>query len=66
MGCFSVPMVHSAVLFDMRRAQSKHLSYSSVPDGYEGPKDDIIILAHNIKVSGRKTDLICYTCMGSV
>ncbi|XP_025112694.1 procollagen galactosyltransferase 1-like [Pomacea canaliculata] len=66
MGCFSVPMVHSAVLFDMRRAQSKHLSYSSVPDGYEGPKDDIIILAHNIKVSGETMHVLNNEYFGKV
>lgn len=52
MGCFAVPMVHSAILFDMRQELSRHLSYTTPPDGYEGPKDDIIILAHSIKAAG--------------
>ncbi|KAK7094496.1 procollagen galactosyltransferase 1-like [Littorina saxatilis] len=52
-GCFAVPMVHSAILFDMRREVSRHFVYSKPPEGYEGPRDDIIILAHNIKAAGK-------------
>ena len=51
-GCFAVPMVHSAILFDMRREVSQHFSYSATPPGYKGPRDDIILLAHNVKAAG--------------
>lgn len=58
MGCFAVPMVHTAVLFDMRKELSQHLSYSTVPVGYSGPRDDIIILAHNIKAAGHTMHVV--------
>ncbi|GLG96306.1 Glycosyltransferase 25 family member [Gryllus bimaculatus] len=52
-GCFVVPMVHSAVLVDLRRASSRHLSFlaSNVP-GYSGPHDDIITFALAANKSG--------------
>ena len=52
-GCFEVPMVHSAVLIDLRREESDHLSYSSenLVD-YDGPIDDIITFALGANRSG--------------
>lgn len=45
-GCFQVPMVHSAVLIDLRKEASNHLTYSSKNlDNYDGPVDDIITFA---------------------
>ncbi|XP_076436373.1 procollagen galactosyltransferase 2-like [Babylonia areolata] len=65
-GCYAVPMVHTAVLFDMRKELSQHLSYSSVPDGYTGPRDDIIILAHNIKAAGKMMHVVNTEYFGKV
>lgn len=45
-GCFQVPMVHSAVLVDLRYQESDLLTY--IPgniDNYPGPVDDIIVFA---------------------
>lgn len=41
--CFSVPMVHSAVLIDLRKKDSDPLTYDSNNlNNYNGPRDDII------------------------
>lgn len=53
LGCFSVPMVHSCVLVDLRRTESDYLTY--VPrklDRYDGPDDDIITFAISANLSG--------------
>jgi len=45
-GCYRVMLVHSAFLIDLRQAESLKLTFK--PEnikGYEGPTDDIIILA---------------------
>ncbi|KAL3870728.1 hypothetical protein ACJMK2_038772 [Sinanodonta woodiana] len=50
-GCFVVPMVHSAILIDMRLRDSQKLSY--IPSSYyRGPKDDIIIFGNNARSQG--------------
>lgn len=52
-GCFSVPMVHSAVLIDLRAVMSDNLTYN--PEnlhGYNGPHDDIITFARSANMSG--------------
>lgn len=50
-GCFEVPMVHTALLIDMHRSISPKLSYTS-PEDYTGPMDDIIIFAHSVRNAG--------------
>lgn len=52
-GCFSVPMVHSAMLVDLRIENSDLLTFS--PNnivGYDGPVDDIITFAVGANKSG--------------
>ncbi|CAG9830491.1 unnamed protein product [Diabrotica balteata] len=45
-GCFTVPMVHSCVLIDLRRRESDYLTYvPSKIDKFDGPNDDIIAFA---------------------
>ncbi|XP_050499113.1 glycosyltransferase 25 family member [Diabrotica virgifera virgifera] len=45
-GCFTVPMVHSCVLIDLRRRESEYLTYvPSKIDKFDGPNDDIIAFA---------------------
>ncbi|XP_041370447.1 procollagen galactosyltransferase 1-A-like isoform X2 [Gigantopelta aegis] len=51
MGCFPVPMVHSAVFINLRHRNSSKLSYLP-PSDYEGPVDDIIIFAHRVREAG--------------
>lgn len=52
-GCFSVPMVHSAILIDLRRKISDFLTYDSKNLGsYDGPRDDIITFALGAKIFG--------------
>ncbi|XP_066581684.1 glycosyltransferase 25 family member [Prorops nasuta] len=52
-GCFDVPMIHSAVLIDLRRISSDYLTYkSSKLKNYMGPEDDIIIFALSALVAG--------------
>lgn len=52
-GCHVVPMVHSALLIDMRKEESDSLTYDfeKVVD-YNGPKDDIITFALGAKMNG--------------
>ncbi|XP_012220536.2 glycosyltransferase 25 family member isoform X2 [Linepithema humile] len=52
-GCHNVPMVHSAVLIDLRRYDSDRLSYKSEKlIAYDGPVDDIITFAVGANKSG--------------
>ncbi|XP_058805518.1 glycosyltransferase 25 family member [Phymastichus coffea] len=54
-GCFSVPMVHSAVLIDLKRTVSDSLTYDSENLSlYNGPRDDIITFALGANISGVK------------
>lgn len=52
-GCFPVPMVHTAVLINMKTLASDSLTYDpkKIP-GYDGPQDDIIAFAVNAKRNG--------------
>ncbi|XP_001608141.2 glycosyltransferase 25 family member [Nasonia vitripennis] len=51
-GCFPVPMVHSAVLIDLRRKNSDYLTYNFKNiNNYNGPIDDIITFALSAKYS---------------
>lgn len=51
-GLFEVPMVHTALLINMRHHVSKKLAYDPAPPGYEGPYDDIIRFAFSAKAAG--------------
>lgn len=52
-GCFTVPMIHSCVLIDLRRTESDLLTYKSEKiDNFDGPLDDIITFAIGAKRSG--------------
>ncbi|XP_076286910.1 glycosyltransferase 25 family member isoform X2 [Lasioglossum baleicum] len=52
-GCFDVPMVHSAVLINLRKSASDLLSYDPrYLNQYDGPTDDIISFAVGAKNSG--------------
>ncbi|XP_033222160.1 glycosyltransferase 25 family member-like isoform X2 [Belonocnema kinseyi] len=53
LGCFAVPMVHTAVLVDLRRKMSSSLTYSSENlENFDGPRDDIITFALAANRSG--------------
>ncbi|XP_046336302.1 inactive glycosyltransferase 25 family member 3-like [Haliotis rufescens] len=52
LGVFPVPMVHSAVLVDLRHKVTEQFSYSAPPKDYNGPTDDIIIFAHTVRHAG--------------
>ncbi|XP_015608067.1 glycosyltransferase 25 family member [Cephus cinctus] len=52
-GCLEVPMIHSAVLIDLRKSDSDFLTYKSDRlKFYDGPKDDIITFAIGANRSG--------------
>ncbi|KAK3088467.1 hypothetical protein FSP39_019538 [Pinctada imbricata] len=57
-GVFECPMVHSAILIDMRHIVTEQFSYSHKPAGYGGPHDDIIIFAYSVKATGEKMHVI--------
>ncbi|XP_029658681.1 glycosyltransferase 25 family member [Formica exsecta] len=58
-GCHNVPMVHSAVLIDLRRYDSDRLTYKSEElIAYNGPEDDIIIFA----IGANKSDVPLFVC----
>ncbi|KAL1516582.1 hypothetical protein ABEB36_000479 [Hypothenemus hampei] len=57
--CYSVPMVHSCVLIDLRKDESDYLTYkSSEIENYNGPEDDIIVFA----LSAMKNGVAMYIC----
>lgn len=52
--CYDVPMIHSAVLIDLRRYDSDHLTYKAEKlISYDGPVDDIITFAVGANKSGK-------------
>lgn len=52
-GCHKVPMVHSALLINMRKLESDSLTYDSENlKNYDGPTDDIITFALSANMSG--------------
>ncbi|XP_054709347.1 glycosyltransferase 25 family member-like [Uloborus diversus] len=54
-GIFDVPMVHSAVLIDLRRKESLNLTFDfNKLVGYSGPIDDIILFSYSARTSGVK------------
>lgn len=53
-GCFSVPMVHSALLINLKASESDYLTYVSDNfQNYKGPVDDIITFALSAKSSSQ-------------
>lgn len=58
LGCFEVPMVHTAVLIFLRSVLSEQLTYNpeKISD-YNGPQDDIIAFAVNAKKNGKFVDV---------
>lgn len=53
-GCFAVPMVHSAVIIDLRKEASDLLTFESDnARDYLGPTDDIIAFAVLANMSGK-------------
>jgi len=54
-GLFRVPMVHSTFLLDLRRTESRYLSYGIDREAYKVnpiPFDDIIVFAFNARANG--------------
>jgi len=54
-GLFQVPMVHSTFLVDLRRSESRFLSYRIDREAYKVnpiPYDDIIVFAFNARANG--------------
>ena len=52
-GCHSVPMVHTAVLVDLRQVESDQLAYDpALVADYPGPRDDIIVFALSARLAG--------------
>lgn len=55
LGCHHVPMIHSAVLIDLRRHDSDRLTYKAKKLlDYNGPTDDIITFAVGANKSGKE------------
>ncbi|XP_050389094.2 probable inactive glycosyltransferase 25 family member 3 isoform X2 [Patella vulgata] len=50
-GCFPVPILHSALLIDIRRCVTQHIVYTPPLPEYDGPYNDIIIFAHSVKAT---------------
>ncbi|GAB1863997.1 Glycosyltransferase 25 family member [Camponotus japonicus] len=62
-GCHNVPMVHSAVLIDLRRYDSDRLTYKAEKlIAYNGPEDDIITFA----VGANKSNIPLFVCNDEV
>lgn len=52
LGVFSVAMVHTVFLVNLRHANTQRLVYSPPPEGYTGPLDDLIIFARSAQRAG--------------
>ncbi|TTY05123.1 putative inactive glycosyltransferase 25 family member 3 [Bagarius yarrelli] len=52
-GCYPVPMVHSTMLLDLRKENTKRLAFYPPHTDYSWPYDDIIVFAFSCKVSER-------------
>lgn len=58
-GCFNVPMVHTAVLISLKHTITDEFTYNpKMITEYDGPEDDIIAFAINAK----KLDVPLYVC----
>lgn len=52
-GCFKVPMVHTAVLISLKYEIADKFTYNpKIIADYDGPEDDIIAFAMNAKKLG--------------
>ena len=58
-GCLRVPVVHSAVLIDLKRRRSELLSYWPALDGFIGPTDEVTHFAYSAKLAGMFYRHIC-------
>lgn len=63
-GTFKVPMVHSAMLMDLRQAASKLLQFWPIMESYKFAIDDIIVFSHHVKMSGMIPILLDYSVTG--
>ncbi len=61
MGCTPVPVVHSALLIDLRWSGSELLQHWPALDGFTGPLDEVTLLAHSAKVAGNRLSLYITT-----
>lgn len=62
-GCFNVPMIHSAVLIDLRKRISDLLTYDPKNlNQYSGPIDDIITFA----VGANNSDIPLFICNDNI
>ncbi|XP_033304029.1 glycosyltransferase 25 family member [Bombus bifarius] len=62
-GCFNVPMIHSAVLIDLRKHISDLLTYDPKNlNQYSGPTDDIITFA----VGANNSDIPLFICNDNI
>lgn len=51
-GCYPVPMVHSTMLLDLRKAGMKKLAFFPPHKDYSWPYDDIIVFAFSCRAAG--------------
>lgn len=64
LGCFVVPMVHTAVLVSLKTVVSDRITYDPKKiRNYDGPHDDIIAFAVNAKKNSKFVLIIIPTCM---
>lgn len=57
-GCFTVPMVHSTYLLDLRKEASRQLAFYPPHSEYSWAIDDVIVFAY----SARMADVQMYVC----
>uniref|UniRef100_A0A8B9GVN4 Cerebral endothelial cell adhesion molecule n=1 Tax=Astyanax mexicanus TaxID=7994 RepID=A0A8B9GVN4_ASTMX len=50
-GCFPVPMVHSTMLLDLRKENTRRVAFHPPHTDYSWPFDDIIVFAFSCRVS---------------
>lgn len=52
LGCFTVPMIHSTFLLDLRRSSSRALAFNPPHPNYSWAFDDIMVFAFSARESG--------------
>ena len=58
MGCTPVPVVHSALLVDLRWPDTDLLQHWPALDTFNGPLDEVTLFAHSAKIAGTCTRML--------
>ncbi len=60
LGCFSVPMVHSTFLLDLRRSATLDMTFYPPHPDYSWAFDDIMVFSFSARQAGERSPLDCF------